>query len=104
MNTPQQRENKPLTEKQRSVFATNAKFKLVMFFRKGIGRNGDNKPKVFFSRELHDKAGDAGEKALIDLVTEKYTGKYRTALIYDNQTGVLLHKWVFNGILEDKRI
>lgn len=97
-------ENKPLNERQRSVFTKNAKFKLVVFFKEGKGRNGDNKPKVFFSREQHDKQGDMGERELMRLVTVKYTGNYRTALIYDNQTGALLHKWVFNGITEDKRI
>jgi hypothetical protein len=45
-----------------------------------------------------------GERELMRLVTVKYTGNYRTALIYNNQTGALLHKWVFNGITEDKRI
>lgn len=104
MQPKKQTENKPLNEKQRGVFAKNAKFKLVVFFKEGTGRNNDNKPKVFFSRELHDKQGDTGERELMQLVTVKYTGNYRTALIYDNQTGALLHKWVFNGITEDKRI
>lgn len=95
---------RPLNEKQRCVFAQKAKYKLLVYFMAGSGNNGANKPKVFFSREKHDKHGDMGEKELIRLVNVKYTGKYRTALIYDNLTGALLHKWVFNGVIEDKRL
>lgn len=85
-----------MQEKKKSEWNGKAKYKLVVYFSAGQGRNYTNKPKVFFSRERLDKLGDEGRIALQILATTKWKGKYTTAILYDNQTGNELNKWVLN--------
>ena len=86
--------NKPNTVAQRVVQGRNAHYRLVIYFKEGISKNKNNRPRVFYSYPKYDQKGDFGKTRLVRLVTVKYKGKYITALLYNNQTGILLKKWV----------
>ena len=92
--------NKPNTTSQRVVPRQNAQYRLVMFFKEGVQKNLSNRPRVFYSYPKYDQKGDFGKTRLMRLVTTKYKGQYITALLYNNQTGILLKKWV--GSLVEK--
>jgi hypothetical protein len=86
--------NKPNTVAQRVVQGRNAHYRLVIYFKEGISKNKNNRPRVFYSYPKYYQKGDFGKTRLVRLVTVKYKGKYITALLYNNQTGILLKKWV----------
>jgi hypothetical protein len=81
-------------QKKDSGLRYKAKYKLVVYFKDGQGANPLNKPKVFFSREYYDRKGEQGLTVLKNLVTGKFKGTYITALVYNNQTGTPLFKWI----------
>tara|TARA_Y100001978_G_C23280477_1_gene240074 strand:+ start:150 stop:446 length:297 start_codon:yes stop_codon:yes gene_type:complete len=85
---------KPNTLAQRVVRRQNAHYRLVIYFKEGVSKNPNNKPRVFYSYPKYDHRGDLGKIRLIRLVTVKYKGKYITALLYNNLSGQLIKKWV----------
>lgn len=87
-----------MQQTEKPTWNTKAKYKLVVYFINGNGRNRNNAPKVFFSRERLDKkpGGQDGLFALMKYVSE-IRGKYNTAIIYDNSNNNTLHKWVLNS-------
>jgi len=94
--------NKPNHKPQRVVAQREvARYKLVVFFKAGQGNNSDNRPRVFYSYFAYDRKGDLGKTHLKRLVTAKYKGMYITALLYNNQTRMLLEKWI--GSIEEGR-
>ena len=85
---------KPNSPSQRVVYSKNAHYRLVIYFKEGVSNNQNNRPRVFYSYPKYDQKGDLGKTRLMRLVTAKYKGQYITALLYNNQTGTLLKKWV----------
>ena len=85
-------------------YKPTAKYKLVVYFKNKTHLPPTKQHNTFFSCHHRDKKGEDGLKALKKLVTGRFRGTYLTALIYDNQTGALLHKWVFDGITDEKRL
>ncbi|KAB2913544.1 MAG: hypothetical protein F9K23_17110 [Bacteroidetes bacterium] len=97
-------EQNPHFIKKQQGYKTRAKYKLIIYFKDKAHLPEGMQHTTLFSCEYRDKKGDTGLYALKGLVTGRYKGKFLTALIYDNQTGVLLHKWVFDGIKDEKRL
>lgn len=85
---------KPNTLAQRVVRRKTAHYRLVIFFKEGKENNPNNRPRVFYSYPKYDHNGDFGKIRLLRLVTVKYKGKYITALLYNNLSGLLIKKWV----------
>ena len=85
---------KPNTLAQRVVRKQTAHYRLVIYFKEGISKNKNNRPRVFYSYPKYDQRGDLGKTRLVRLVTVKYKGKYITALLYNNLSGQLIKKWV----------
>ena len=91
--------NKDVFIRQQVAYKANAKYKLVVYFKDCPL----DPPKVFFSCERLDKKGELGYKKLEALVTVKYAGLFATAIIYNNQTGEGIAKWVQNKYYDEKR-
>lgn len=85
---------KPDTLAQRVVLWHKPHYRLVIYFKEGVSKNQDNRPRVFYSYPKYDQTGDFGKIRLMRLVTVKYKGKYITALLYNNHSGLLVKKWV----------
>lgn len=90
--------------KKQQDYKARAKYKLVIYFKDKAHLPEGKQHTTLFSCEHRDKKGDTGLNALKKLVTGRFKGTFLTALIYDNQTGVLLHKWVFDGLMDEKRL
>ncbi len=90
--------------KKQQEYKVRAKYKLILYFKDKAHLPEGMQHTTLFSCEYRDKKGDTGLYALKGLVTGRFKGTFLTALIYDNQKGVLLHKWVFNGTIDEKRI
>ncbi len=97
-------EQNPHFVKKQQGYKARAKYKLIIYFKDKAHLPEGMQHTTLFSCEYRDKKGDTGLYALKGLVTGRYKGKFLTALIYDNQTGALLHKWVFDGIKDEKRL
>ncbi|KAB2912958.1 hypothetical protein QQ054_13120 [Oscillatoria amoena NRMC-F 0135] len=90
--------------RQQQDYKAHAKFKLIIYFKDKAHLPEGMQHTTLFSCEYRDWKGDTGLYALKRLVTGRFKGTFLTALIYDNQTEVLLHKWVFNGVTDEKRV
>lgn len=86
--------NKPKISSRRIALRQVAHYRLVIYFKEGSSNNPSNRPRVFFSYPFYDNMGDMGKFRLWRLVTIKYRGKYITALLYNNVSGLLIKKWV----------
>lgn len=84
--------NKDVFIKQQVAYKANAKYKLVVYFKD----RPQDQPNVLFSCQRLDKKGELGYKKLEELVSVKYAGLFATAIIYNNQTGDEMAKWVQN--------